>query len=203
MSSHTISLIDAIQLHFIHGSDPALLFHCSHVTNIAQQIIDQLSSTCDIDKNLVLIGAFLHDIGRNKTQGIKHGLESSRIIRASFPQSEFVDSVANITARHIGGGIPKIEAKMLGLPEIDFLPITIEEKIVCYADKMVDYEFDKTKGIYKIIKWFTFNSVDNEAKKLSSHLGPDHPAIKRLYGLEKELTSHIKGKKFTFTTFSG
>ena len=39
--------------------------------------------------------------------------------------------------RHTGAGIGKEEIKRLGLPlpYEDFLPETIEEKVICYADK--------------------------------------------------------------------
>lgn len=201
--SQLISFFDSLQLHFTLGSDSALLFHCSHVTNVAYQIINQLPSDLVLNKELILIGAMLHDIGRNRTQGIRHGYESSNIIREVFPPSEFTEQLATLTSRHIGGGIPKDEAKDLGLPDIDFLPITLEEKIVCYADKMVDYKYDKSKGVYQIIKWFTFNSVENESEKLASHLGMNHPAISRLKLLETELLLFNNNKHFTFKDFSG
>ena len=43
----------------------------------------------------------------------------------------------NIIERHIGAGIPKEEAVGLGLPEKDYIPVTIEEKIVAHADNLV------------------------------------------------------------------
>lgn len=195
----TISFFDAVQLHFELGSDPSLLFHCQHVVDVAYQILNQLPSSLTIDRDLVLIGALLHDIGRNKTQGIDHALAGSEIILETFPESAFTTKLAKVVSSHIGGGIPKTEAKQLGLPEQDFLPETLEEKIVCYADKMVDYTFDKTSGSYEIKKWFTFNSVDNESKKLASHLGKDHPAILRLRQLEDNLLSYHDNKRFQFT----
>ena len=201
-SPQLISFYDALQLHFILGSHSALLFHCSHVTNVAYQIINQLPSDLVLNKELILIGAMLHDIGRNRTQSIRHGFESYNIIKEFFPPSDFIDQVATLTSRHIGGGIPKVEAKELGLPDIDFLPISLEEKIVCYADKMVDYKYDKSKGVYQVINWFTFNSVENETKKLASHLGMNHPAISRLKLLETDILSFNNNKHFTFKDFS-
>lgn len=201
-NSYTISFFDAQRLHFFLGSDPSLIFHSSHVTDVAHQIISQFPSDITLNTDLILIGAFLHDIGRNKTQGIRHGLESSIIINENFPKSEFTHQLSILTSRHIGGGIPKNEAKALGLPEIDFIPETLEEKIVCYADKMVDYVIDKSKDAYQIIDWLTFNSVDNEIKKLSSRLGYNHPAISRLNSLEEDLLSYNNNKKFSFKNFS-
>ena len=44
----------------------------------------------------------------------------------------------NIIERHLGAGIPLEEAAMLGLPPKDYMPITLEEKIVAHADNLID-----------------------------------------------------------------
>ena len=197
-SNDPITFFDALQLHFKLGSDPSLLFHCLHVVKVAKQILEQLPPTVLVDRDLVLIGALLHDIGRNRTQGIGHAVAGSEIILEVFPVNNFTNDLAKIIASHIGGGIPKEEAKELGLPEKDFIPETIEERIVCYADKMVDYTFNKSSSNYEIKKWFTFSSVDNEINKLASKLGKNHPAINRLRQLESNLVSMNNNRPFRF-----
>ena len=49
---------------------------------------------------------------------------------------------ARVCERHTGAGIgiEDIEAHNLPLPHADFLPETMEEKVICYADKF----FSKT-----------------------------------------------------------
>ena len=42
-----------------------------------------------------------------------------------------------IIERHLGAGIPKEEAVKLGLPEKDYIPETLEEKIVTHADNLI------------------------------------------------------------------
>ena len=44
---------------------------------------------------------------------------------------------ARVCERHTGAGITirEIEAQHLPLPHQDFLPETLEEKVICYADK--------------------------------------------------------------------
>ena len=197
----TISYFDALQLHFKLGSDPSLIFHCNHVTTIADQIMLQLPSNISINRNLVLIGEFLHDIGRTKTQGIKHGITGSKIILSEFRHSEFTFNLAKIAARHIGGGIPKEETKNLDLPYEDYVPL--EERIVCYSDKLADYEFENKKGNYIIKKWFTYNSVTNEINKLALKLGSHHAAITRLKKIESELVSLNNNKNFIFNIYEG
>ena len=200
-SDQTINFFDALQFHFVLGSDPSLLFHCHHVVNVAYQILNQFPPSSQIDRDLVLIGALLHDIGRNKTQGIGHALAGSELILDNFSKTPFILKLANVVSSHIGGGIPKQEAFKLGLPKQDFIPTTLEEKIVCYSDKMVDYTFDKSNNTYRILKWFTYNSVENETKKLVLNLGKNHPAIKRLQVLEKDLFSFHDSKPFIIKNY--
>jgi uncharacterized protein len=47
--------------------------------------------------------------------------------------------VINIIRRHVGGGITFEEAKWLGWPSSEgYIPLTLEEKVVSYADKLID-----------------------------------------------------------------
>jgi uncharacterized protein len=195
-----ITFEQALDLHFTLGSDPALIFHSHHVTFIANKILNQLQKNQQtiINKQIILIGAFLHDIGRTESHGIKHGIIGAEIVLHTFPKNDFSISIANIAARHIGGGIPINEAIELGLPARDYIPTTLEEKIVCYADKLADYQTDKRNNEYIIKKWFTFNNADNEIKKLSAKLGNNHPVIDRLNQLERDLIALNQNKKFNF-----
>ena len=49
----------------------------------------------------------------------------------------FDERLALIAERHIGAGITKEEAIELGLPPKDYLPVTLEEKIVAHADNLI------------------------------------------------------------------
>ena len=44
----------------------------------------------------------------------------------------------NITLKHIGAGIPSDEAEILELPPGDYMPCTLEEKIVAHADNLIN-----------------------------------------------------------------
>ena len=52
-------------------------------------------------------------------------------------REEGYDRHARVCERHTGAGLSarEIEQQNLPLPHRDFLPETIEEKIICYADK--------------------------------------------------------------------
>jgi HD superfamily phosphodiesterase len=43
----------------------------------------------------------------------------------------------DIIHNHIGAGVPRDEAVALGLPPEDFMPHTLEERIVCHSDNLV------------------------------------------------------------------
>ncbi len=115
-------------------------------------------------------GAILHDVGRSKTQGIHHAFVGAEILLdLGFPIE-----IIKITERHIGAGIPKDEAIMLNLPPRDYLPITLEEKIVTHADNLIH-------GIKEV-------PLDFVIQKWSKKMGSEHPSLERLIKLHKELT---------------
>ncbi len=103
------------------------------------ELLHERNPALKINKRLVAAGALLHDVGRAKTQDIRHGIAGAQILRdLNVKEGSDIEKIAKICERHIGGGISKYEAKKLGLPEKDFLPKTVEEKIVAYCDNMID-----------------------------------------------------------------
>jgi HD superfamily phosphodiesterase len=61
--------------------------------------------------------------------------------------SEGVDErVVSMIQRHVGAGISKEEADSLGFPPSDYIPRTLEEKVVCFSDKMVDLDRVRSFG---------------------------------------------------------
>ncbi len=85
--------------------------------------------------------------------------------------------MVSIIERHIGGGIPPDEAEKLGWPVKSYLPQTIEEKIVNYADKLIE-------GSRRI-------PIERTIQKFSIELGAAHPSIKRMKKLQNEFSSLI------------
>ena len=112
------------------GCSKAVISHCIAVRDIAVKI----AKKTDANIALVEAGALLHDIGRSKTHGIKHAVEGVKIAK----KLGLDKSIILIIERHIGAGLSKEEAKKLGLPVKDYIPETIEEKIVCHADNLID-----------------------------------------------------------------
>lgn len=92
-----------------------------------------------VNLSLIKTGCLLHDIGRfacppDTKLSIKHGIVGAEILR-----KEKLPQHAKIAETHIGSGITKKEIvqQKLPLPKKDFLPKTIEEKIIAYVDKIV------------------------------------------------------------------
>jgi len=106
--------------------------HSFRVTEKALEIADKINNA-EIDRALIEIGALLHDIGRSKTHGFQHALIGGKILK----EKGFPSELARICETHILGGLDIEDAKSVGLPEKNYLPETLEEKIVCLADKLI------------------------------------------------------------------
>ncbi|MCZ7383585.1 MAG: TIGR00295 family protein [Candidatus Methanoperedens sp.] len=131
---------DAIALLVSSGCSSDVIEHCKTVAEYARQIAINIrknagkkGQSIDIDMDAVYLGGLLHDIGRSKTHGIGHAVAGAAIA----VENGLDDKLVNIIERHIGAGIPKEEAMGLGLPKKDYMPVTIEEKIVAHADNLV------------------------------------------------------------------
>ncbi len=105
------------------------------VAQIALEIMDKLEKKgIKVDRELVEIGALLHDLGRSKTHMVDHG-----VVGAKIAESEGLpDPLVRIIRSHVGGGITAKEAKAFGWSKDVYVPVTLEEKIVSYSDKLID-----------------------------------------------------------------
>lgn len=141
-----------------------LMVHSRAVADYALAVIAR-HPELNINASFVEEAAMLHDIGifQCDVSGIEcfgsnpyilHGRIGAELLRKeSFPQH------ARVCERHTGAGITKeqIQENNLPLPLLDFCPESIEEKLVCYADKF----FSKTK----LDKTKTFDEALRSLKK--------------------------------------
>jgi uncharacterized protein len=124
---------EALRLHTELGSSAEVVEHCEAVARIANKIGEEFQAKgIAVDLNAVRAAALLHDIGRSKVQTVAHGYVGAEILR----ERGVDESVTRIVLRHVGAGISKEEAEKFGFPEGDYVPRTLEEKIVCFADKV-------------------------------------------------------------------
>ena len=81
----------------------------------------------------MIAGALLHDIGRSQIHSIMHAYVGAQIAAEHGLSQEIVD----IIRKHTGAGLDQEDVRELGLPPGDYMPRTLEEKIVAHADNMV------------------------------------------------------------------
>ncbi|MDP2107728.1 MAG: HDIG domain-containing protein, partial [Rhodocyclaceae bacterium] len=109
--------------------------------DIARRVVS--GSGTQVDMELVGRGALFHDLGKAKTHAIEHGLLGAEMGKAlGLP-----DTINVIMEKHIRGGLTAAEATELGLPVKDYTLHKLEERIIIYADRLVDIIYD---GLVKV-----------------------------------------------------
>lgn len=128
-----------------------LIIHSKNVADKAKCFAEQfmkIHPEADIDIDFLYEAAMLHDVGifmcdapsidcHGSHSYICHGMLGAELMRKEgFPQH------ALVCERHTGTGLTccDIEKQNLPLPHKDFVPVSLEEKIICFADKF----FSKT-----------------------------------------------------------
>lgn len=131
-----LSRNDAIGLLAKYGKGASWTRHCAAVADLSEKVGDRLSHHRSIDRHLLWSTALLHDIGRCVTHDpIMHGVEGYRLLtRLGHHEAAFV------CASHILFGLNAAEAARFGLPARDFLPRTIEERLVPLIDFLIEHD---------------------------------------------------------------
>ena len=125
----------------------------------------------EIDLRFLEEAALLHDIGVCRTAApkfhchgnepyIRHGIIGKEILEAEgFPRH------ALVCERHIGVGlsVDDIRSQKLPLPEEEMMPLSLEEKIVCFADLFY------SKNPQKYGKEKTFDEIKAGLEKYGKH----------------------------------
>lgn len=137
-------IIEIIEKYYPPGSMGYNIYlpHCQAVTELALRIAG-LHPHLQANEEVIEFGGMLHDLGIFYTDSpeigcfghlpyIAHGYIGRELL-----EKEGLSMISLICERHIGVGITveDIERRHLPLPKRDMTPQTIEEKIICYADK--------------------------------------------------------------------
>ena len=137
-----------------------LLTHSQSVADKALWIADR-HPELQADRTFLYEGAMLHDIGIFLTDAdgihchcshpyICHGYLGADLLRSEgFPRH------ALVCERHTGAGLSleQIVSQALPVPHREMLPLSIEEQIICFADKFFSKtKLDKEKSVEKARK---------------------------------------------------
>lgn len=140
-----------------------LWIHSCQVAEKAREIAARFKGK--VDEDFIYDAAILHDIGIFQTNApdihctgtepyIRHGIIGAELLRGLG-----LERHALVCERHTGAGLSceEIIAQHLPLPHRDMLPVSLEEKIICYADKFF------TKSHLKRVK--TVDDIRKSMKK--------------------------------------
>ncbi len=114
-----------------------------------------------LDEDFLFSASMLHDIGIIRTNAPKifcFGTEPyicHGVIGAEILNSEKLPLHARVCERHTGTGLTleDIISQNLPLPHKDLTPETMEEKVICYADKFFSKSnLNEERKIEKIVK---------------------------------------------------
>jgi len=164
------------------GVSEADIQHCTRVSEKALEIARRTGA--DLDMELIGRGALFHDLGKAKTHAIEHG----RIGADLGKELGLPEAITDIMEKHIRGGLTADEAKELGLPAKDYALETLEEKIVIYADRLVDIITD---GIVEINDEREAETRFKEILKENIRYGKNDITTRRYYGYHDEIQGFL------------
>lgn len=133
--------------------------HCRQVAELALDIARRHNINVDLFD--VEVAAMLHDIGIFKTDApgihcygtepyIMHGIAGATLLR----EEGVPEHIAAVAERHTGAGITAydIESMNLPMPPGDYMPRTVLERLVCYADKFYSKSGDMQRKPLERVK---------------------------------------------------
>lgn len=137
-----------------------LLTHSRSVADKALWIAER-HPELNLDRQFLEEAALLHDIGIFLTDAVGihcHGTYPyicHGFLGAELLQKEGYPRHAGVCERHTGAGISlgSILSQNLPLPHREMIPVSLEEQVVCFADKFFSKtHLDKEKSVEKALK---------------------------------------------------
>lgn len=163
------------------------LRHCRSVADLALDI--NRTKALGLDPGIIETAAMLHDLGIFMTDAdgilchgtqpyIRHGIIGARLIR----ENGLPEIYARVAERHTGAGISTedIVAMNLPLPPGDYMPHTLLERLVCYADKFFSKSGDmKEKPLERVRLSMAKHSPETVTRfeALHKEFGAGHKAL--------------------------
>jgi len=158
------------------GCPPEVIEHCKDVASLALDIARAcLRAGAKVDLGLIEVGALIHDIGRSRTHSIAHVFVGAELAE----QMDLDERLIRVILTHPCGISPEL-AEEMGWPSEVCEPKALEEKIIAYADKLVE------KG--RIV------AFEKALRRMMKELGPEHPAVKNFLKIREDLLALLGGE---------
>lgn len=160
-----------------------------HCIKVAEKALEIAQRTGDnVNMELIGRGALFHDLGKATTHEIEHG----KIGAEMGKRLGLSQAITDIMEKHIRGGLTEDEARELGLPVKDYTLKTLEERIVIYADRLVDIIMD---GVVDI-KGNELQAEKHFVEILKGHsrYGKNEKTLNRYLGYHREIQKLINNK---------
>ena len=157
----------------------------THSIQVAEKALEIARRTkADLDMELVGRGALFHDLGKIKTHEINHGLIGAE----KGAELGLPPEVNVIMEKHIRGGLTEAEALELGLPVKDYTLHRLEERIIIYADRLVDIIHD---GIVEIKEEYEAEDRFKEILSTIPKYGKNDITMERYFQYHDEIQGLI------------
>ena len=138
----------------------------------------------NLDLDLLSAGAWLHDIGVYRCNApdvlctgtqhyLRHGIIGADMLREYGALHGLdLEPCARICERHTGSGLTadEIRIRRLPLPVRDYLPETLEEKLICLADKFYSKSGDGHRKTTDAVRRSLFRFGEAPLRRLDALL---------------------------------
>ncbi len=153
-----------------------LLQHSLSVAEKALSVADKIRHM-NPDRAFIREAAILHDIGIFMTDSTELGCHGQHayvchgVLGRDLLEIRGLLRHALVCERHVGVGLTteEIRRQQLPLPQRDMRPVSIEEQIICYADKFFskdNKEPERDKPVHEIVRKLTRYGPDHTSRFL-------------------------------------
>ncbi len=163
------------------GCKKRVIIHCCTVRTVAEEMMKKI----DCDRDLVIAGALLHDLGRAKDHSILHAMIGAEMAEDLGLSPKIVE----IIRKHTGAGLDQQDIDEMNLPQGDYMPKTVEEKIVAHSDNMVSDNM-VVSHMHSVDKLLMKGSRRGAEKIERLHL-----ELSKLYGEDLDVIVGILGER--------
>lgn len=161
--------------------------HCIKVAEKALEIAERIENSAGVklDMEFVGRGALFHDLGKAKTHEIEHGKIGAEIgKKIGLPEE-----ITAVMEKHIRGGLTEEEAREPELSVKDYTLKRLEERVVIYADRLVDIITD---GIVELKDELEAEERFEEILKTYPKYGKNEKTLHRYLDYHREIQGLIK-----------